>query len=415
MKSLLIILCLLGMTGLSAEELLIKQVMLIKTNGQSGAIADLRVVDGIITQIGPDLTATEGAALFDGASHPVTPGFIDSGTTIGLAEVRGLGVSHDGELADDDMAAGFQVFLALNEASSLIPIASNDGITRGLIVPEAGDSNYAGQSALVRFKQGASFLQQKTMAQHLYLREGDRRHAGGSRANALASAVHALQESARYDRQQRSFDSNKNRPFELDESDLNALSAVRLGKMPLVVHVDRAADIKKVVASFGAYPDVRLILASAAEAWKVAGLLSQQNIPVLINVMENLPENFDRLGARLDQAKLLADAGVTFAFLSGSPYSETRSLSQAAGISVAQGLSWQQALAAITASPASIWALEGLGRIEVGAIADLVIWDGDPLEVTSAPLAVLIDGEWVDLETRQSRLAERYVELLKLK
>ena len=131
--------------------------------------------------------------------------------------------------------------------------------------------------------------------------------------------------------------------------------------------------------------------------------------------MDNLPKNFDRLGARLDQATLLAEAGVTFAFLSGSPYSETRSLSQAAGIAVAQGLSWQQALAAITSAPAAIWALEGLGRLEVGAIADLVIWNGDPLEVTSAPLAVLVDGEWVNLETRQGALAKRYVELLNLK
>ncbi|MGY8851770.1 MAG: amidohydrolase family protein [Pseudomonadales bacterium] len=415
MKKLLLVMGLLSVTSLAAEELLIKNVRLVETSFQSGEMTDLRIVNGIIAQIGAGLVPKEGAAIFDGGSHPVTPGFIDSGTTIGLAEVRGLGVSHDGEQAGDDMTAGFQVYLALNDASSLIPIASNDGITRGLIVPEAGDSNYAGQSALVRFKQGPSFLQQKAMAQHLYLREGDRGLAGGSRSSALAGALHALEASARYDRQQRAFNTNKNRPFDLDESDLLALSAVRLGNMPLVVHVDRAADIKKVVTAFSAYPDLRLILAGAAEAWKVAALLSRQNIPVLINVMDNLPKNFDRLGARLDQATLLAEAGVTFAFLSGSPYSETRSLSQAAGIAVAQGLSWQQALAAITSAPAAIWGLEGLGRLEVGAIADLVIWNGDPLEVTSAPLAVLVDGEWVNLETRQGALAKRYVELLNLK
>jgi imidazolonepropionase-like amidohydrolase len=415
MKSVLIVMGLLGVTSLSAEELLIKNVRLVETSFQSGKVRDLRIVNGVITQIGADLVASAGAAVFDGEARTVTPGFIDSGTTIGLAEVSGLGVSHDGEQVDDDMTAGFQVYLALNENSSLIPIASNDGITRGLIVPEAGDSNYAGQSALVRFKQGSAFLQEKTMAQHLYLRESDRRRAGGSRSSALAAALEALEESARYDAQRRAFNTNKNRAFNLDESDLIALSAVRLGKVPLVVQVDRAADIIKVVTAFGAYPRLRLILAGATEAWKVAPLLNAENIPVLINVMENLPQNFDRLGARLDQATLLADAGVRFAFFSGSPYSETRSLSQAAGIAVAQGLSWQQAITAITAGPAEIWGLKGLGRIEVGAIADLVIWDGDPLEVTSAPVTVLIDGARVDLETRQDALAKRYVELLNLK
>ena len=415
MKRILLVMGLMGAMSLSAGELLIQNVRLVETNFQSGEVIDLRIVNGIITQIGVDLVAGADAAIYDGESRAVTPGFIDSGTTIGLAEVRGLGVSHDGEQADDDMTAGFQVYLALNEDSSLIPIASNDGITRGLIVPEAGDSNYAGQSALVRFKRGSAFLQEKTMAQHLYLREGDRRRAGGSRSSALGAALEALAESARYDRQPRAFNTSKNRPFNLDESDLIALSAVRSGKTPLVVHVDRAADIIKVVTAFRSYPDLRLILASAAEAWKVAPLLKAENIPVLINVMENLPQNFDRLGARLDQATLLANAGVSFAFLSGSPYSETRSLSQAAGIAVAQGLTWQQAIAAVTSTPAAIWGLTGLGRIEPGAIADVVIWDGDPLEVTSAPVAVLIDGDWVDLETRQDVLAKRYVELLDLK
>ena len=177
-------------------------------------------------------------------------------------------------------------------------------------MPEAGDSNYAGQSALVRFKQGSAFFYKKKLWRSIciYVRAigGER---GGSRSSALAAALEALEESARYDAQRRAFNTNKNRAFNLDESDLIALSAVRLGKVPLVVQVDRAADIIKVVTAFGAYPRLRLILAGATEAWKVAPLLNAENIPVLINVMENLPQNFDRLGARLDQATLLADAG----------------------------------------------------------------------------------------------------------
>ena len=135
---------------------------------------------------------------------------------------------------------------------------------------------------------------------------------------------------------------------------------------------------------------------------------------MLINGLDNLPQNFDRLGARLDQAYLLSAAGVRFALMSGSPYSEFRSLTQAAGVAVANGLAWEQALLAITAVPAEIWGLEGLGKIDRGAKADLVIWSGDPLEVSSAPIAVMVDGEWVNLETRQDRLAKRYLEVLNL-
>jgi imidazolonepropionase-like amidohydrolase len=185
--------------------------------------------------------------------------------------------------------------------------------------------------------------------------------------------------------------------------------------MKLVAHVDRAADIRHLIAALEDFPEIRLVLAGATEAWKVSKLLAAKDIPVLLSIMNNLPENFDRLGARLDHATLLDADGVQFAFMSGSPYSEFRSLSQAAGVAVAYGLSWTTAIAAITRSPAQIWGLEDLGVIEPGAIADLVIWDGDPLEVTSAPTAVMIDGAWVDLSTRHKALAERYRDLLDLK
>jgi imidazolonepropionase-like amidohydrolase len=227
-------------------------------------------------------------------------------------------------------------------------------------------------------------------------------------------AVDALEEAGRFDRQREAFDSNELRPFAIGLDDLETLLRVRSGAMPLVVHVDRAADIRNVVDAFTAFPDLKLILAGAAEAWKVTERLLAHDIPVLINGLDNLPQNFDRLGARLDQAYLLSAAGVRFALMSGSPYSEFRSLTQAAGVAVANGLAWKQALLAITAVPAEIWGLEGLGKIDRGAKADLVVWSGDPLEVRSAPIAVMVDGEWVNLETRQDRLAKRYLEVLNL-
>ena len=414
MKNFVLMLVFVWGSSLALGDVLIKDARLVKDNGETGDVRDLHIKDGRIVEIGVNLKGTEETVIFDAMERAITAGLIDSATTIGLAEVSGLGVSYDGEVSGDDMAAGFQVALALNPASTLIPLASNDGITRGIVVPEPGDSNFAGQSASVRFVQGRNFLQREDNGLHLYLRERDRRYAGGSRARALSLAVDALEEAGRFDRQREAFDSNELRPFAIGLDDLETLLRVRSGAMPLVVHVDRAADIRNVVDAFTAFPDLRLILAGAAEAWKVTESLLAHDIPVLINGLDNLPQNFDRLGARLDQAYLLSSAGVRFALMSGSPYSEFRSLTQAAGVAVANGLAWEQALLAITAVPAEIWGLEGLGKIDRGAKADLVIWSGDPLEVSSAPIAVMVDGEWVNLETRQDRLAKRYLEVLNL-
>ena len=196
--------------------------------------------------------------------------------------------------------------------------------------------------------------------------------------------------------------------------ELKALGRVIKGERLLVVHVDRAADIRKVVTSFERFEDVKLIIAGGVEAWRLAPMLAERSIPVLLNVLDNVPESFDRLGARLDSATILDKAGVPIAFISTTPYSEFRSLTQAAGVAVANGLPWDRALRALTEGPAEIWGIEG-GRLAEGEVADLVFWDGDPIEIMSAPQAVMIDGRWVDLTTRQQQLSERYRDLLKLK
>jgi len=132
-------------------------------------------------------------------------------------------------------------------------------------------------------------------------------------------------------------------------------------------------------------------------------------VPVVINVVDNRPSSFDRLGVRLDQAKLLHDAGISFAFMTEDIYSESRMLTQSAGVAVAYGLPWSAALGAITSAPAAIWGLEeSLGQLAAGKAATFVLWDGDPLEVTSQPEAIYIAGERVQLENRQNMLRERY-------
>ena len=192
--------------------------------------------------------------------------------------------------------------------------------------------------------------------------------------------------------------------------DLLALKAFMRSGSPLVVGVDRASDIQTVL-DLGADFDLPLILIGVSEAWKVRDQLARQNVSVIIDPLNNLPGDFGRLGARLDNAALVAAAGVRVA-LTVSDSQNARLLRQVAGNAVAHGMPWIQAFAAISSTPARIWGLEkSLGTLETGRAANLVIWSGDPLEVTNWAEKVMANGQWVPMRSRQTRLYERYQSL----
>ncbi len=144
----------------------------------------------------------------------------------------------------------------------------------------------------------------------------------------------------------------------------------------------------------------------------MADELARSGIPVLIDPLSNLPDRFETLSSRLDNAALLQRAGVRFA-IAPAPGTvdahQARLALQLAGNAVANGLPWDAAFAAVSRAPAEIFGVgDRLGRLERGYIADIVIWDGDPLEVKSAPVAVFIAGAEQPLVSRQTRLRDRY-------
>ena len=143
----------------------------------------------------------------------------------------------------------------------------------------------------------------------------------------------------------------------------------------------------------------------------VADQLAAAKVPVLVNPLNNLPGSFERLGATLENAARLQKAGVTFAFMTGDAHT-AHNLRQAAGNAVAYGLSWDAALAAMTTVPARIWGIDDrYGTLEPGKDADVVIWDGDPLELTTFADAVFIRGREIPMTSRQIELRDRYKDL----
>ena len=245
----------------------------------------------------------------------------------------------------------------------------------------------------------------------VYLGERGRGAAGKSRAAALQRLMLGLEEGRLYRDKRRAYNSNRLRGLSFSKQELEVLAAVVNREMKLAITLNRASEIESVLRMLDPF-DLDIVLYGAREAWKVPETISSRNIPVVLNALDNLPATFDQLGARLDQTVLLHEAGILFALMTDDQFTNTRMLSQAAGVAVAHGLPWQAALDAITINPAKIWGVEDrLGDLAVGMAASFTIFDGDPLEVTSQTTHVVIEGRFVDLPDRQEMLRDRYREV----
>lgn len=389
----------------------------VHTMGDAGTLEGATVVlrDGRVAAVGTGVEPPQGATVVDARGKVVTPGLFDSFTQIGLVEINAVGASDDAETDLDRVTAAFRVADALNPASTLVAVARVEGLTRALVVPGADGALIAGQAAVVQLGAGlddgpAGMVVRAPVAMYAVLGEEGAEMAGGSRAAALLVLREALQDARDYAANRAAFERGERRPYALSRLDLEALAPVVAGELPLLVAADRASDLLAAVR-FAEEEGLRLVLAGAAEGWMVADALAAAGVPVLLQPLANLPASFESLGATLANAARLHAAGVPVALMSGDSHN-ARNLRQDAGNAVAWGLPWDAALAAMTTVPARIWGLEGrYGRLEPGYEADVVVWDGDPLELTTYPERVFIRGEEMPRDSRQTRLRDRYLDL----
>jgi len=392
----------------------------VHTLGEGGVMEDATVLvrDGRIDAVGFGLAVPAGASVLDARGKVVTPGFFDSTSQLGLVEVGAVSGSRDARTEDDRVTAAFRVGDAINPGSSLLPVARVEGITRALVLPGPGSSLIAGQGAIIHLggEPGdglEAVLVREPAAMYVAFGERGAGLAGGSRGAALLQLREALDDARDFAVHRDAYDRGDRRGYALSRLDLEALAPVISGDLPLVVTADRASDLLTLLRLGRQYPDLDLVISGAAEGWLVADELAAAGVPVLLSALANLPASFETLGATLANAGRLHRAGVNLAFMSGSAHG-SRNLRQDAGNAVAHGLPWEAALAALTTAPAEIWGIaDSYGRIAPGYDADLVIWDGDPLELTSYPEHVFIRGEEMPQESRQLLLRDRYLDLPK--
>ncbi|MCG8464813.1 MAG: amidohydrolase family protein [Xanthomonadales bacterium] len=365
--------------------------------------------DGRIREVGTSVSAPRGVATFDAAGRHLTPGLFGGVAPAGLVEVSAEDSTTESRLdlsgaphQHPVMRPEFNPIRAYNPHSTPIAVNRVEGVTFGMVGASGGGSLIAGQGQLARFD--GSYDPAISGSDTLFMQLGARSKnlSGESRAGQYMLLEQAFDE-ARADR--KSLDGE----VRLMTKRGRGVLAKFLQGGRVLVSVSRAADILQVIKLAKAN-NFKPIILGGSDAWMVADEIAAAKVPVILNPLANLPGNFDHLGARLDHAKLLQDAGVTIAFSLGDAHN-SRKLRQAAGNAVANGLEWEDALAAITSTPAEIFGQgDAVGSIEKGQIADLVLWSGDPLEITSVAEALWMGGQSMPMQSRQTKLRDRYLE-----
>jgi len=387
----------------------------VHTMGERGVLENATVLirDGSIAEVGTNVSIPGDAIRVDANGKIVTPGIIDAHGQMGISEVSGVEQSVDAGTSDRRFTAAFDVTDAINPNSMVIPVNRIEGITRAVVAPTNSGRLIAGRGAIIDLAHPTDFITRSPAAMYASLGESGASMSGGSRAAALLHLREAFQDAQDFADNQSAFERRERRDYALGRLDLMALQPVMSGDLPLVLTVHRASDIRAALRLADDY-GLQLVIYGGAEAWMVAEALADADVPVILDPLQNLPGRFEALGSTLENAARLNAAGVEITFSSGGSHN-ARNITQGAGNAVAHGLPWEVALDAITAAPARIWGIDDrVGRLDPGLDADVVVWDGDPLEVTSFADHVFIRGIAVPMQSRHTQLRDRYMNLQEL-
>lgn len=400
----------------AAEDFVIVNATLAKGDGSEPIQQGVVIVDdNHVIYAGPQSGAGsfDTATVYDVAGGWVTPGLVATLTQLGLSDVGGVSESNDTRARGSRFGAALDVAPAINPSSEHITVHRAAGITRAATdtVPSAGI--FGGQGAIIDLGADGDAVTTPRAFQLVSLGETGARISGGSRVASFVDLANALHEADAYAKGK--WDGAD---AVLPRADAEALGPVLNGSQKLYVGVERASDIRAVLGLKASYPELDLVLLGASEGWLVASEIAVSGVPVIADGLDDLPAAFEELAATQSNIGRMVKAGVQVA-INAAAMENPRNLNQYAGNLVAlakvpgaSGLSWGEALATITSVPAEISGLKGrAGVLAPGALADVVVWDNDPLELGSVPTMVFIEGVRQPLDSHQTRLRDRYKDL----
>lgn len=370
------------------------------------------VSNGRIVAAGRNVAVPAGAERIDATGKWVTPGIIAGFSRIGLAGVDAVDESNDTSAKSSPYSAALDIALAVNPDVEAIAVNRAAGVTRAVVSPEASGAIFAGQGAVIDTGADPNPITRAKAFQFVEFGEAGAQRAGGSRPALFAAFRDALSDARDFQAGHLREDSR------LKRADAAALVPVLTGAQKLIIHAESATDILAVLSLKRDYPALSLVLVGATEGWRVAPQIAAAGVPVIASAVNDLPAAFEQIAATQSNIGRMKAAGVTVAIgmiddddtrqaMHGAQYAGNLvALTRVPG---ATGLDWNDAFAAITSKPAQVIGMGSeMGSLLPGRRGDVVIWDGDPLEVTSGVEAVWIDGVRQPLETRQTRLRARY-------
>jgi imidazolonepropionase-like amidohydrolase len=397
--------------SIGAEEVLITNANIYDGKSDDPFISNIYIKNGKIKNISNNLFDVEN--VIDASGMIVTPGFIATDTEIGIVEIGALSVTRDDRPSMYNI--GFSVFDAFNPNSTLIPWNRANGITSAITLPKYSSSPIGGLGSFFDLDSNINISGTKDMV--MVGRVGG--SSSGSRAETFALIEDLLDLAFSID--SRVIKSNAEiikfmsemplvSHLDLQIRDIHALYKLANTDLPLIIESNRASDILKLIDLKNKY-NLNLVIMGAQEATLVIEQLKDSDIPLIVNPINNIPNSFDELASNINASARLEDAGITLMF--NAPRDHNYHLiRQGAGVAVANGMSYSGAIKALSSNVSKTFKLGSKGLIEEGASADLMIWGADPLEPSSMPIKVFINGIDADLTTRSSRLRDRYTKNL---
>jgi imidazolonepropionase-like amidohydrolase len=369
--------------------------------------------DGTIVAAGVGIAVPAGARQIDASGKWITPGVFAGFTRLGLSEVDAVNGTNDKSGGKSGFSAAIDIAPAIDPFRSPFAVNRSAGVTRAVVAPEAADNIFAGQGAIADLGVDSNPVTKARAFQFAEFGEDGAANAGGSRAGTHLHFRAMLREAQDYAAGRDTFDDDL-----LKAEDAKALLSVLRGETRLLIHVEGANDMLRLLELKRDFPTIKMVFVGATEGWRVAPQLAQAGVPVIASALNDLPATFEMLGATQSNIGRMKDAGVKVAIgmINDRDSHQLRYTTQYAGNLVsleklpnATGLSWDEAFAAISSVPADIMGVgDRYGSLKSGKAADVVVWDGDPLELSSTPTAVIIDGVEQPLGNRQQRLRDRY-------